>query len=1191
MSLAGIHGAPGIPVQVAACLSARQPIPVINESLDPEVATRSSALWRRIQGFAQRVEYDLDPSCPPTVQNKQLPLVASARYASSLGHTVSVNSSLNRYGVPSIHANQIEWFADATPTRQPVPMDCIVGQSPSEWSQCRDFLNASVKLKRGVFQAVSPLAHIGKSTKDIPIIDQLVKAWNQAQVRGEPLSLGDGMVVESCQEIRDFDALCLDDHRPCARGIALTVRNSHGDVTVIPITQWALPFEGALLRANAIDKAHEVLTVHMQTHAGQAVDTPERLPLLLSRVGIGRCAVVYLYAQMRAWCEAHPGANDVAVDRQLAYLIERGRLSRGAQFLHSRAQLEQIVIALDTFRSRQINHSDALTSDGSSLGARIALDSTGLGPMKWGAQRLTIGNALFSSSKTVDQTKRIINPVSNPTDRKDSRHGIPTDKSPPPPVLDLCRVRETEQNEAQRATRFEQRVQDCCEQTVSDLPTRDLELAHGLGDAFKGAGIGAGDASLHAATLMQALHVALMAPGVKPDIDPARIVRTLRQLDPVSAFEKAYRGISQGQLLALSEQAAYAVLMHLATTPTGLDSFNALKRLGVEPLDGSENAGLSASECESLRVLMTAALFLNEATAHRPFRANLVELLNDARHQRNPAACAIVGICAQWAGDATTHAQHLWAINAVRNGLFSTEPDSPFMEIDARIRKAGQWADRASRPSRLARFLMPMIKKTPLRMLREGVFGADCDDSQAEPVVVDQVSRQTVISAFHRVIDHIQGASRLKLYGGGSVGGHTKGITTLFSQLATGLVFRVWADCRLGYSRQAGLELAMPPYNMELSLYSQCIKSGQVGGGVGVGPHWGFATLGCGLNAIPYGREVFSSSGATLRMLRLRGKEGVMKQRFKAMVQDVFAKPATEYLPGELLTMLLARYPELSVNQIGSLDEDRTAHEVSSDVTASVGPASFKAFASAGVGLNYQSAIRRRYEDANGSLQVERRYGGALMRAGAGARIGVRMQQPSQPDYLQGMVAGDVAAIGVEFLSQGRTIRHDTVRHNGRLLAVSFFEIEHQSFDDFKRSIVDAWESWVVSKAAQAKKTDLQAVSDELAAFLNMVRQHKTPMLTFAQRFELRVDVAARVDVLVSLQKLASRLQTECGRSSANRLTQQIDDILNEASSYMPTSFRVYDRSDSQKRSGVGLAFRLEATDSAEGVYATMRKM
>jgi hypothetical protein len=475
----------------------------------------------------------------------------------------------------------------------------------------------------------------------------------------------------------------------------------------------------------------------------------------------------------------------------------------------------------------------------------------------------------------------------------------------------------------------------------------------------------------------------------------------------------------------------------------------------------------------------------------------------------------------------------------------------------------------------------------------------------------------SLVGALHHAIDHIQGASRWRMASGGQVGIGTKGITGLISGFAAGLIARVRLDLRGSRMRLAAVDVAMPPYNLELMLYSRTVDSRHAGAGAAVGPDFGVANLTAGVDVVAIGEDVSRAAGVALRMPRTRGQEAALRASFKRMVAELLAiasdatgesarrrsnrgagqgaceplmgNASPQLKPGELLKQLLGKYPDLTVNLIGQHEERKVRYGVSGAVVASIGNDAVKGLLGVEAGVEHQTQIRRMYQDNTGSIQVEKRTGGQSLKGSIGARATLRVLGQT-PEVTVGAFTVDAGGIGAEWLSAGRVMRRDIVRFDGRLHATSFVEIEHQSLPDFTQSISARIEQWSEAKALQLNKTVEQART-EILNFLDNARQNAATIHSFAQRFELKPEVAQKLDALESLIKLMEQEKTEGSFAQANTLKKILQQALDSPSSYAPTSFRVYHRSEREVKSGVRLTGQLEKVTMAEGVYAHSRLM
>jgi hypothetical protein len=240
-------------------------------------------------------------------------------------------------------------------------------------------------------------------------------------------------------------------------------------------------------------------------------------------------------------------------------------------------------------------------------------------------------------------------------------------------------------------------------------------------------------------------------------------------------------------------------------------------------------------------------------------------------------------------------------------------------------------------------------------------------------------------------------------------------------------------------------------------------------------------------------------------------------------------------------------------------------------------------------GANFYSRIERHHIDQNGAIQVHRNVSGQRFQAVAEARLETRLAGISEPFRLN-VSSLDALGGSSDWANAGRHIKRDIVYQDRKISSMSFYEIEYQSFSDFRKSVMDRLDIWASEKAAQAGKT-IETSRREILEFLNNTEKHLQVNHTFAARCELRPNIAREIDSLHGLIDLHQQSESDFERLIPNSARQRIEMLLNSKSSYQETSFRVYDRSDISQQNGLHAAARLESIQQAEGVYAHSRLM
>lgn len=443
--------------------------------------------------------------------------------------------------------------------------------------------------------------------------------------------------------------------------------------------------------------------------------------------------------------------------------------------------------------------------------------------------------------------------------------------------------------------------------------------------------------------------------------------------------------------------------------------------------------------------------------------------------------------------------------------------------------------------------------------------------------------RTKVLGHLQHVVNNIQGAARWKMLSGGVFGLGTKGITTTFTSLMFGLLARLKIDLRWLHTRLAGVEIAMPAYNLELMLYTSTQTGKQMGIGTTVGPSVGIAELTAGGNIKAWASEQKHNEGVVLRMHRERGKEP--KKQFNDMLARLFELSTQHLAAGETLKTLLAEFPELSTNLLGQSKEYKRQHAVSLEGNAGIVTGPIKLGPTAEVSVEYQSLIQKDQVDKTGFLKLERHVQGKGLRGIAESRFDVRFNAMRDPFRLTPLTL-DNLAVSADFVTAGRQLRQDIVYHHNRISPVSFYEIEYQSFEDFKTAILSNKAEWNTAHHEKHKTHN-----DPVEHFLNQVQQNLHTAQTFGARWELKpetVDLINRYNTAIMLLEHSTDLGEQ---TKVNEFKQRVRLLLNDPQSYKPTSFRIYERKDVTETTGLHLAARLEAVNQAEGVYTHSRLM
>lgn len=544
-------------------------------------------------------------------------------------------------------------------------------------------------------------------------------------------------------------------------------------------------------------------------------------------------------------------------------------------------------------------------------------------------------------------------------------------------------------------------------------------------------------------------------------------------------------------------------------------------------------------------------------------------------------------------GDRQTLERLAWSVNALRNHLDPVGRPAEFAAINDRLLKVGVWARRCGKPGVMSRVL-PMLKKSPFRALRFGLMGADQADGNQPRLVGKNAQPKQICSIFHHLIDRMEGASRLKLFDGGRLGINTKGVGVVLTSLVAFFVFHLKFGLLALRLRTAGIEIAMPPYNMELMIYSTKGGLVQAGLGAALGPEFGLAQATVGGEFNPLIREQQRSKGIVLRMPRVRGHEEQLRTRFKSMISDLLewsAQPEfqTTTASGELLKKLMGKYSEMSVSEIGHYTQKKRGMSAGVEASLALNAGEVRFSATADTKLEITSRMRRLYEDSKGAIRVTKRIVGRQLKAFSGVELGVRSSfSTDDARYNAPSLLG--WGRGVDWLSGSREARREVVYNDGSLHGMSFMEVQFQSFKDFNHSVLNNLDNWVETRAAQ-KKTDIKTAKRQIMDFLGKVEAERSSTRTYAIRAEVKPEVARKVDQMNALIQLLNRRPIKASPMLAASLTANVEAILDHPLSYEPTSFRVFERHDHSQYRGLHFALNSHSATGAEGVHAQARLM
>ncbi|MFN4328752.1 MAG: hypothetical protein ACK4FF_07740 [Limnobacter sp.] len=636
---------------------------------------------------------------------------------------------------------------------------------------------------------------------------------------------------------------------------------------------------------------------------------------------------------------------------------------------------------------------------------------------------------------------------------------------------------------------------------------------------------------------------------------------------------------SLGLFVSPEEQRVWQQFMTLAALPAGLEW---LRTQGHTALPSDPH------QLALLKLLGRACVSIQQDTGHMPSYFPSTLLFASAHSVAQQAAQGAVDLLRY------KPTEHTAAMTALRNNLHTAKTDADRELIEARLRKLGVWMKRWEKPGFWTR-LVPLIKKSPLRAALQGLQGADRggDRTPDAPTLRGKhwLDRRDLIRRqFHHVVDHIQGASRMRWSQGGRIGLNTKGLTGTLTQLLTAMVVRLKLNLQILRARQAGLELAMPPYNLELLLYSSTGRSVQAGAGAAVGPKFGHTELTAGLDVQAIAHETMEHKGIALRLPRIRGQEESLRRNFKALLDDLLTWSQPGYQPRDgLLNSLLAKYPDLSVSVIDRYTDTNQAHSVSLEAGVGVGAGPLRLAASADTGATLTTRQSRQVQDTRGAITVDKRIIGKHLKLGSGARVDLRLPV-THNDVRFNALHGELFGVSVDWAVSGQQVRLETVRQDGLLHGMSFMEVEYLNHSEFEQAVLDHLGSWVHARA-QAKKISPEKAHQQIMDFLDEVRAQRHTIRSYGARAELKAAVVNHVNQLATLQQALLLENSPQARSQAAEVTDFIRRVLEHPSSYEPTSFRIYERTEQQNRVGVRMGLHLDSHLSSEGVHAQARLM
>ena len=258
--------------------------------------------------------------------------------------TVSTGSTQDNRAHTYIHANRITFSPRITTSTAAAPSSetvrqrhVIAGQSPQIFNhQAELFIAQGIDSGLGLFQFVSPRALRDPArSREHPLLDQLAAKWAACQSSGQSLLLADRYEVKELQEIPATGA---------QRCYALSVVDKRDNAEkTVRFTQAGLPFPDKVLRVAEIEQAHQMINAHVAANKVGA-SSAQTDPMLVSHAGIGRNAVLTVYREMLS--QIDDGLEEHQLDHALKEVIDQGRRDRGPRFLHSEAQLNELMQAL-----------------------------------------------------------------------------------------------------------------------------------------------------------------------------------------------------------------------------------------------------------------------------------------------------------------------------------------------------------------------------------------------------------------------------------------------------------------------------------------------------------------------------------------------------------------------------------------------------------------------------------------------------------------------------------------------------------------------------------------------------------------------------------------------------------------------------------------------------------------------------
>ena len=241
-----------------------------------------------------------------------------------------------------LHANEIRFTKKVSPGAnnstggEPVAT-ARAGRSPRGKSVCEDFLVNAIESREGLFQFVSPSAHRDPAASaEKPMMHLFKEAFkNKGQ---EGLILGGRYRVESYADMvadgGDFKQIKIE---------VIDTLNDNEKKSII-LTQAGLSFQKNKLRAIDIQRADELMELHLSENSRLGIPV-DRDPMVVSYTGIGRNATLIAYRQV---CQQLKDiGNKDELRAVLKEVVLAGRRDRGPGFIHSAAQMEELLAAVE----------------------------------------------------------------------------------------------------------------------------------------------------------------------------------------------------------------------------------------------------------------------------------------------------------------------------------------------------------------------------------------------------------------------------------------------------------------------------------------------------------------------------------------------------------------------------------------------------------------------------------------------------------------------------------------------------------------------------------------------------------------------------------------------------------------------------------------------------------------------------